>query len=74
MEISCCGILPNPSQQCSKHQTRGEDIEKSLNEGLEPTYYSSIFKPNHTSHTWKLLAEKYSLLAFLNTPSDDRIL
>ena len=27
----------------SKRQTRGEEIEKCLDEGLEPTYYFSIF-------------------------------
>ena len=27
----------------SKHQTRGEEIEKCLDGGLEPTYYFSIF-------------------------------
>ena len=36
--------LPNPTQQHSKHQNRGEEIEKCLDRGLEPTYYSSIFK------------------------------
>ena len=41
--VSCCGIFPNPSRQYSKHQTRGEEIEKCLDEGLEPTYYLSIF-------------------------------
>ena len=38
--VSCCGIIPNPSRQYSKRQTRGEEIEKCL----EPTYYFSIFK------------------------------
>ena len=52
--VSCCGIFPNPSRQCSKRQTRGESIEKCLDEGLEPTYYLSIFRihtiksDNHT--------------------------
>ena len=41
--VSCCGILPNTSRQYSKRQTRGEEIEKCLDEGLEPTYYFSIF-------------------------------
>ena len=35
--VSCCGIFPNPSQQHSKCQTRGEEIEKCLDGGLEPT-------------------------------------
>ena len=33
----------NPSRQYSKHQTRGEEIEKCLDGGLEPTYFFSIF-------------------------------
>ena len=36
--------LLNPSQQYSKCQTRGEEIEKCLDEGLEQTYYFSIFR------------------------------
>ena len=36
-------LVPNPSCQYSKRQTRGEEIEKCLDEGLEPTYYFSIF-------------------------------
>jgi len=39
MVVSCCGIFLNPSRQYSKRQTRGEEIEKCLDEGLEPTYY-----------------------------------
>ena len=35
-------MFPNPSRQHSKQQTRGEEIEKCLDEGLEPTYYFSI--------------------------------
>ena len=34
----------NPSQQYSKCQNRGEEIEKCLDEGLEPTYHFSIFR------------------------------
>ena len=41
--VSCCGIFSNPSRQYSKRQTRGEEIEKCLDGGLEPTYYFSIF-------------------------------
>ena len=41
--VSCCGIFPNPFWQYSKRQTRGEEIEKCLDEGLEPTYHFSIF-------------------------------
>ena len=44
--VSCCGIFPNPSRQYSKRQTRGEEIEKCLDGGLEPTYYFSIFMHN----------------------------
>ena len=36
--------LPDPSWQYSKCQTRGEEIEKCLDGGLEPTYHFSIFK------------------------------
>ena len=36
--------LSNPSQQCSKCQTRAEEIEKCLDDGLEPTNYFSIFR------------------------------
>ena len=36
--------LLNPPQQYCKRRTRGEDIEKCLDEGLEPTYYSRIFR------------------------------
>ena len=43
MVVSWCGIFPNPSQQYSKRQNRGEEIEKCLDESLEPTYYFSIF-------------------------------
>ena len=42
--VSCCGILPNPSRPYSKRQTRGEEIEKCLDGGLEPTYHFSIFR------------------------------
>ena len=31
--------LPIPPQQYSKRQTRGEEVETCLDEGLEPTYY-----------------------------------
>ena len=41
--VSCCGIFPIPSRQYSKRQTRGEEIEKCLDGGLEPSYYFSIF-------------------------------
>ena len=41
--VSCCGIFLNPSRQYSKRQTRDEEIEKCLDEALEPTYYFSIF-------------------------------
>ena len=33
----------NPPRQYSKRQTRKDEIEKCLGEGLEPTYYFSIF-------------------------------
>ena len=36
--------LPNSPRQYNKHQTRVEEIEKCLDEGLEPTYCFSIFK------------------------------
>ena len=36
--------LLNPPQQYSKRQTRGEEIEKCLDGGLEPTDHFSIFK------------------------------
>ena len=42
-EVSWCGIFPIPSWQYSKRQTRGEDIKKYLDGGLEPTYYLNIF-------------------------------
>ena len=32
--------------QYSKRQTRAQEIEKCLDEGLEPTYYFSIFSAN----------------------------
>ena len=35
--------LSNRPWQYSKRKTRGEEIEKCLDEGLEPTYYFSIF-------------------------------
>ena len=35
--------LPNTHQQYSKRQTRADQVEKCLDEGLEPTYYLSIF-------------------------------
>ena len=35
--------LPNPPWQYNKRQTRVEEIEKCLDEGLEPTYHFSIF-------------------------------
>ena len=35
--------LPNSPQQYDKCQTKAEEIEKCLNEGLEPTYHFSIF-------------------------------
>ena len=41
--VRCCGIFPNFSRQYSKRQTRCEEIEKCLDEGLEPIYYFSIF-------------------------------
>ena len=34
----------------SKRQTRGEGIEKCLDEGLEPTYHSNIF--NYLNETY----------------------
>ena len=43
MVVSCCGIFPNPSWKYSKRQTTGEEIEKCIDEGLEPTHYFSIF-------------------------------
>ena len=44
--VSCCGIFPNPSRQYSKRQTRGREIEKCLDEPLEPSYYFIIFTFN----------------------------
>ena len=41
------GNLPNPPRQYSKRQTRVDEIEKCLDEGLEPTYHFSIFKAAH---------------------------
>ena len=39
--------------QYSKGQTRGEEIEKCVDEGLEPTYYFSIFDSNKNfSFNW----------------------
>ena len=38
--------LSNPPWQYSKRQTRDEEIEKCLDEGLEPIYHFSIFKHN----------------------------
>jgi len=35
--------LPNPPRQYSKRQTRAQEMEKFLDEGLEPTYHFSIF-------------------------------
>ena len=35
--------LPNPTRQYSTCQTRGQEIEKCLDEGLEPPYHFSIF-------------------------------
>ena len=35
--------LPNSPWQYSKRQTKGEEIEKCLDGGLEPTYNFSIF-------------------------------
>ena len=42
--------LPDPPWQYSKHQTTADEIGKCLDEGLEPTCYSSIF-----SNTFKTL-------------------
>ena len=39
--ISKCAL--SPCGPCSNRQTRGEEIEKCLDGGLEPTYYFSIF-------------------------------
>ena len=35
--------FPNPSCQYSKRQTRAKEMEKCLDECLEPTHYFSIF-------------------------------
>ena len=43
MLLAVAESSPNPSRQYSKRQTRGEEIEKCLDEGLEPTYHFSIF-------------------------------
>ena len=40
-EQSC--NFPNPTRQCNECQTITEEIEKCLDEGLEQTYYFSIF-------------------------------
>ena len=37
----------NPLWQYSKRQTRAEEIERCLDEDLEPTYYSGIFTIQH---------------------------
>ena len=46
--------LPNPIQQYSKHQTTAEAIEECLDEGLEPTYYFSIFSIASVKNTYSL--------------------
>ena len=46
MVVSCCAIFLSPPLQYNKHQTRADKIGKCLDEGLEPTYYFSIFMPN----------------------------
>ena len=56
--VSCCGTIPNPSRQYSKRQTRGEEIEKCLDEGLEPTYYFSIFNICKIPQ-WSWLVDKF---------------
>ena len=35
--------VPNAPWQYSKHQTRAEEVERCLDEGLKPTYHFSIF-------------------------------
>ena len=35
--------LPNPPRQDGKRQTRADGIGECLEEGLEPTYYFSVF-------------------------------
>ena len=57
--------LPYPSWQYSKRQTRGEEIEKCLEGGLEPTYYYSIFRKTHMkTHMYNSLIST-STYAFL---------
>ena len=43
--------LPNPPWRYSKLKTRAEELEKCLNEGLEPTYYFNIFRHHHAQNT-----------------------
>ena len=45
MVISCCTIFLNPTRLYNKRQTIADEIEKCLDEGLEPNYHFSIF--NH---------------------------
>ena len=45
--VSCCEIFRNPPQHYSKCLTRADQIGKCLDEGLEPTYYLSIFANAH---------------------------
>ena len=40
--------VPNSPQQYSKCQIRGEEIEKCLDEGFEPTYNLSTFSSMYT--------------------------
>ena len=53
--VSCCWIFPNPSQQHSKRQTRGEEIVKCLHGSLEPTYNFSIFSKIHNCSCFKFM-------------------
>ena len=41
--VSCCAIFQNPRRKNAKRKTRADEIEKCLDEGLEPTHDFSIF-------------------------------
>ena len=48
--------LLNPPWKYSKHQTRAEKIQKCLDEGIEATYYFSVFRI-----TWKKIGIIYEV-------------
>ena len=55
--------LHNPSQQYSKRQTRGEQLGKCPDEGLEPTYYFRIIAPrplfSFLNHSMKAIKHRH---------------